>query len=247
MQGLRRQVFDAAGACQASTPVGLRVLAGGQALSAQFYTPVELNRVRATRLIVGAGNGVYESDDQGDTIRAIAPGVRINDTGAIAYGAAGNPDILYIGSGQRVMVRTAAHPAPLTASAAYPGTGNVVGIAIDPDDFRTVFAIDALQVFRTTDAGGHWTDITNNLASLGASVLRSVAYCADLAGGSVVVGTNAGAFASARPFVGWTKLGTGLPPAPVMRLQYSATDRTLLAGTLGRGAWTLTLPDPAIA
>ena len=122
----------------------------------------------------------------------------------------------------------------------------MVGIAIEPDDFREAFVIDATTVFHTTDAGGSWSDITNNLAALGASVLRSVAYCADLGGGAVVVGTNAGVFACPRPFANWTSLGTQMPAAPVMRLQYSATDRILLAGTLGRGAWTLSLPEPAI-
>ena len=246
LQTFRRQVFDSTGGFQSETTIGLRVVGGLPKLEPQFYTPIALNSVAPRRLVIGADNSVYESDDQGDTITAISP-IRINDAGAIAYGAAGNPDILYVGAGTRVFVRTAAHPAPLTASAAYPGTGFVVGIAVVPDDPQAAFAADELRVFRTTNAGAQWTDITSNLPTLGVGVVRSIAYCSGLDGGSVVAGTNNGVFAAAGPaFATWTKLGTGLPTVPVPRLQFSDTDRVLLAGTMGRGAWTLTLPSPAV-
>ena len=244
---LRREVYDAAGSMQSRTRVALLILGGGQRATAQFYTPIELNNVTATRLIVGAQNGVYESDDQGDTVTAIRPNVRVNRTGPIAYGATGNEDMLYVGSGRSVFVRTAAHPAVLTTSTAYPGTASVVGIAINPDDPQSAFVIDSVKVYRTEDAGAQWEEITNNLAAAGAAVLRSVVYCGDLGAGSVVIGTNTGIFAAEVPnFTTWSKLGTGLPIVPVLRLQYSQTDRLLLAGTFGRGAWTLTLPEEAI-
>ena len=248
LQALRRQVFDAAGTLLSTTSVSLRVLGGAPRHVAQFYTPLELNRVTPTRLIIGAANGVYESDDQGDTITAIAPGIRINDTGAVAYGAIGNSDALYVGAGASVFVRTAAHPAALTRSAAYPGTTTVAGIAIVLNDARAAFVVDTTRIFRTTNSGNQWSDITGNLPALGVTVLRSVAFCADLAGGSVVVGTNSGVFAAAGPaFTQWGPLGAGLPAVPLLRLQYSDQDRILLAGTLGRGAWTLTLPEPVTA
>jgi hypothetical protein len=224
------------------------VLGGGAAVVAQFYTPLELNQVTATRLIVGAANGVYESDDQGDTVRAIGPGIRVNSivaTGCaapIAYGAQGNADVLYVGSGSSVFVRTAAHPAQLAASAAYPGTSPVLGIAVPPPHPQTAFVIDAAKVFQTTNAGGSWNDITGNLLALGGIILRSVTYCDRLNGGSVVVGTNAGVFAAASPGFNWILLGSGLPTVPVLRLRYSSMSRVLLAGTLGRGAWTLDIP-----
>src|SRR5262249_45049540 len=38
---------------------------------------------------------------------------------------------------------------------------------------------------------------------------------------------------------GWHTLGRGLPPAFVRDLHYNAANNILVAGTLGRGAWTL--------
>jgi hypothetical protein len=56
------------------------------------------------------------------------------------------------------------------------------------------------------------------------------------------VGTNGGVFiASAPDFSSWERLGSGLPNVPVFSLRYSPVDNLLLAGTLGRGAWTLKL------
>jgi photosystem II stability/assembly factor-like uncharacterized protein len=240
----RREVYIAGG-WQSRATVPLGVLGGGAPVQAQFYTPLELNQIEANRLIIGAANGVYESDDQGDTVRAVGPGIQVNslDAAPIAYGAWNNLHVLYVGSGSSVFVRTAADPTPLAVSSGYPGTARVLGIAIPPAEANTAFAIDAGRVFHTTDAGVTWTDVTGNLLTLGGIVLRSVAYCADLGMGRVIVGTNAGVFAAAGPaFNSWSVLGSGLPTVPVLRLRYSTRSRVLLAGTLGRGAWTLYIP-----
>ena len=57
----------------------------------------------------------------------------------------------------------------------------------------------------------------------------------------LVVGTSRGVYLSFEDSFGsWFELGTNLPNAPVWDLDYDATDDVLVAGTLGRGAWTLT-------
>jgi photosystem II stability/assembly factor-like uncharacterized protein len=115
----------------------------------------------------------------------------------------------------------------------------VVGIAIDPGHPKTAFVIDRRHVYRTTNAGAKWTDVTGNLATHAPGRLRSVAYVSR-GGGKVVVGTDAGVFGASGPgFFHWERLGSELPNVPVFGLDYSARDDLLLAGTLGRGAWTL--------
>ena len=248
----RREVFDAAGVLQSRTVVSLVVVGGGSPLLPEFYTPIELNQADPTRLILGAANSVYESDDEGDTIVEVGPGIQVNAglpttyASPIAYGSAANPDLLYVGAANDVFVRTAAHPSPLTASPSYPSTGAVAGIAVPSAEPQTAYVVEAAKVYRTSDAGGSWTDITGGLLALGGAVLHCVTYCPDLDGGSVVVGTNAGVFAAAGPGFTWSKLGAGLPAAPVLRLKYLASDRVMAAGTLGRGLWTLDIPEPAI-
>ena len=244
----RREVYNAAGVLQSRTSIPLVVLGGGASIVPHFYTPIEINRVTPARLIIGAANSVYELDDEGDTVTEIGPGIAANEAlgttyaAPIAYGAVGNADLLYVGSLNDVFVRTAAQPAPLVASAAYPATGPVIGITVPPAAPQTAYVIDATHIYETTNAGAGWSDITNNLLTLGGAVLHSVVYCADLQGGSVIVGTNAGVFAATRPAFTWSRLGSQLPTVPVLRLKYASANRVLLAGTLGRGAWTLTVP-----
>jgi hypothetical protein len=242
--GFRRQLCDSKNVIQAEDYPQLKAPDNGSVLKPQFYTPIKLNSVAPTRLIIGAANSVYESPDQGDTISEIGPGIVVNDTGAnaIAYGAKGNPDILYVGSGALLFVRNGASPTPLVVSPTYAG-GYVVGIAIDPNDSKSAFVVSTHGVFQTTDAGiNQWTDITGNLPALHPGVLRSIAYNPGDPNKALVVGADIGVFVALGPqFSNWSRLSSGLPNAPVYHIEYSTADNIYLAGTLGRGAWTLKL------
>ena len=166
---------------------------------------------------------------------------------AIAYGGMSgggqHPDALWVGSGTAVFVRSGVPPAPLVATAtAFPGS-TVTDIVLDPTDTSTAYVLDATDVYQTHDGGTTWTTMTGNLTDtrLGA---------AEIDGGSsprLFVGGRDGVFKLALPTPGvvatgpfvWGEIGTGLPNAPVWDLEWDATDNVLLAGTLGRGAWTL--------
>lgn len=238
-----RTFWDAANNFLGFAFPALTLVGGGPAPSRQFITPLAVN---GARLVLGAANGVYESLDRGDTITRVLPGVSVNGTGVdpLAYGTAGNPDILYVGSTDRVFVRTAPAPAPLVQSATFPATGTgatVTDIVIDPDDANTAFVSTTVAVYRTTDAGATWTNVTGNLQLLVPSTIRSIAYVSSAAGDGVVVGTANGIYFArqANGFTSWSRLGAGLPTVPVFDLYYDRTDDVLIAGTMGRGAWKL--------
>jgi photosystem II stability/assembly factor-like uncharacterized protein len=114
---------------------------------------------------------------------------------------------------------------------------------MDRNDAQKAFVVDAQRVYTTTNGGTDWDDITHNLASLGPGNLLSIAIVASTKVQGLAVGTSNGVLFSAAPgYSGWTRLGTSLPNAMVMHLQYSDADSILLAATLGRGAWLLRLP-----
>ena len=247
LQNFRRRVVNSANVEQSNLRFipPLSVLSGGNPIQGQFVTPVEINKVDGTRLILGGNNSVYESLDQGDNYTEIGVGIRVNATAGepIAYGAAGNPDILYIGSTNRIFVRTAAAPAALTQSAAY-GGGIVSDIAIDPNDPQRAFVSDNDGVFFTTNAGTSWTDITGNLTTFNPANLWAIAFSTSNADGSVIVGGDTGVFIAPGPaFNNWSRLGTNLPSAPVYDLEYDAADEILVAATMGRGAWSINLTE----
>jgi hypothetical protein len=256
----RRRVYDADNVLQRVFAPALQLVGCEELLckpeelpTYSFVTPIRLNAVAPRRLIIGAANTVYESFNQGATIRRLLDvtnlEIPVNSGGGhpIAYGATGNPDVLYIGSGDRVFVRTAPPPARLMQSISYPGTVTgllVVNLAGDPRDPLTACVIDLNTVYLTRDAGVSWINITGNLPSLNAGRLRSVAFVSNASGDAIVVGGNFGvavALASSGYKV-WDRLGSGFPNALVFQLAYDSRDDILVAGTLGRGAWALNHP-----
>jgi hypothetical protein len=242
----RRREFNAANVLLSDVNVPLNQPQSAPPFNPQFYTPIKLNTVDPRRLVIGATSGVYESLNRGDSISIVRADAVVNGSGPnpIAYGAAGNADVLYVGADTRVLVRRQAAPAQL-ADSNYQG-GFVVGVAIDPNDPKTAQAASASTVSRTTDFGDHWTDITGNLATLAPGDLRTLAYGTYTSEGAILVGADTGVFEARGPnFNTWTRLGAGLPRVPVFHLEHSATDNLILAGTFGRGAWILKLPGAA--
>lgn len=245
--GFHRQEFDAANTPGHDDFPQLFPVVGSRPLGA-FVTPIALNQAEPARLVIGAANTVYESFDRGDTVEAIARRLVVNsrDADPIAYGSTGNPDILYLGSGDDVFIRSVAGTAP-TPSTAYLGRGtgrDVVDIVVDRNDPDLAFAADRMTVYRTTNGGSSWNDITGNLLTLTPGNVLAIALSTSNPGRSVIVGSSNGVFVSRGPTFGtWTRLGTGLPGAPVYDLAYDASDEVLVAGLLGRGAWTINLHE----
>jgi len=243
-------------------------LVSGAPLQPLFVTPVELNAINPRRLVIGGVNAVYESFDQGDRITEIdgpdgPPTIGPYGGYPIAYGGrsggADNPDVLYVcspptsPSRSGVFLRTTAGAA-LTQTAPLPSAGAVRDIVLDPDDWRSAYVVvENDRVFRTTNAGASWTDITGNLVTgFNARSFNTTVFIAGAANNNdmLLVGTNAGVFVSfgSSGFTNWNKLGIGLPKVQVWDLDYDVADDVLLAGTLGRGAWTIgnlrSLPSP---
>jgi Big-like domain-containing protein len=227
----------------------LTVVGGGAPLQPAFVAPVELNAIDPRRLVIGGLNSIYESFNQGDTITEIDGPGTTQLQNAIAYGGRSggvdNLDVLYVGSGPAVFLRTTAGAA-LAPTAALPAGATVVrDVVLDPDDWRSAYVVDSNQVFRTTDAGASWTDITGNLPQFGVADFNTTQFVAGATANDndlLLVGTNAGVYVSfsSSGFTIWNKLGVGLPNVLVLDLDYDLQDDVLLAGTLGRGAWTLT-------
>ena len=138
------------------------------------------------------------------------------------------------------------------------------GIAIDPANPKTAYVVlgvssarpyappnalgdDGLDagggyVYKTTDGGATFTDISGDLPKIGATSVL-------VRKGQVVVGTTVGAFASRTLDGGeWGVLGDDLPAAPVfsMQLDPANADRMVIA-SFGRGIWDYTFKDPAKA
>ncbi len=234
----RRTVWDANGALVSISYPPLTVIGGGAALVPHFYTPIATDQVAGNRLLIGASNSLYESLDGGNTITEIGPGLAAEHGGiggnTLAYGGvqAGvpNPDVFYVATGSNVAVRTASGGSITTY--AVPGAGTIRGVAMDPTDWQVAFAIDGSQVFKTTNAGISWTNVTGFMPDTN---LHSIAA----APGMLFVGGGQGVYVMDIVTGQWYDFGQGLPHAPVWSLDYDDADDVLVAGTLGRGAWLI--------
>lgn len=208
--------------------------AGGQ-LAPQFYTPVELNRVNPARIVFGMQDAVYESFDRGQNITSLAAASSANE---LAYGHPTNPDVIYATAGL-VYTRTSAG-GPLTQTSANFPTFDARDVVMGSASFQTAYVIGRESVFTTSNAGSSWTDITGNLFTFQPGELRSVELVPGSGHDLIVVGTNRGVFATASDALGtWVEVGN-LPNAPVLDMQYSPAQDLLIAGLLGRGAFTVT-------
>ena len=255
LQAFLRSFWDADNNLLSYVFPPLTVLGGPPGFVGQFTTPVEVNAIEPTRLAIGGGNGTWESLDQGDTIRRISTVVpNGNGLDAISYGGLGNADLMVVGSGANLFMRTAAHPAPLSAVATYPAVASqtIRDIVIDPDDASGIYVTNLARVLRTVDGGTTWQDITGNINSFAPIALRGIAYVPRVDDGNpaatndaLVVSTFNGIYIAYEDegFTIWHALNNGLPKVPIFDLHWDAENQVLVAGTLGRGAWKMNFAD----
>jgi hypothetical protein len=241
--GFTRSTFNSSNVEISRVFPALTVVGGGEPpfFGRQFIVPLELNRANPRRLVVAAFQAVYESFDQGDTITELATGsqAEASEANTMAYGHPANPDVLYVGAGGRLFVRLSAG-APLALSAT-PSPVTPIDVVIDAADFHKLYMASVLNVFVTPNAGSSYTDITGNLESFDPGFLRTIEFIPGPVQNLVVVGADRGVFAAATTALGtWQRVGSNLPLAPVGDMQYSAQSNLLVAGLVGRGAWTVT-------
>lgn len=245
--GFLRRIVNSSGVATSYTYPSLAVTSG-PSFQAQFTTPVELNRLDMRRILFAGGNDLYESLDRGDTIAALGLNRYVR---AMAYGgrAGGvdNLDVIYAISDftasfdfqPRVYLRTSGGGAPVATAAQPTTTNSLRDVAADVTDWQKAWVVtDAGTVFATSNGGASWSNVTGNLGS-GTTDVWTIVHIPGSPGMIAVGGAN-GVFRmnTNNPGV-WNQLGTGLSNAVVYDLDFDLIDDTLVAGTLGRGAWKL--------
>jgi PKD repeat protein len=102
--------------------------------------------------------------------------------------------------------------------------------------------LPAAHVFRTTDGGQSWTNVSGNLPDAPASALAIDPSDPN----GLFVGTDAGVFHSTNGGASWTSFNQGLPNALVTDLVFLPTSSDLVASTYGRGMFLVTASGGSI-
>ena len=224
-----------------------------------WLTPVVLDPNDPAVIYYG-GNVLNKSTDRGDTWTRISP-PEVDLTGTFEspdrvdpkypnYGtittisvAKTAPDTIYLGTDTGRVWKTEDGGATWTwfSSHGLP-TRWVTRVAVDPDDSQTAWATfsgfrngeDAAHVFKTTDGGETWANVSGNLPN---APVNDIVL--DETRGTVFVGTDVGIFALRNDKKNWAPLGVGLPLAPVLDIRLHDASSTLYASTFGRSMWKL--------
>lgn len=164
---------------------------------------------------------------------------QVPDIGSNSY----DRDTIYATNGSTI--RVTKNHASTWVTRNLPGNlGSIVDIAVDPSNRDTAYVVrnafdgQGRKIFRTTNAGRTWTDITSNLPNRPAwKVVIDPRY------GDLYLGNDTGVFRLAPGSTTWTRFGDGLANVQVRDLELNQSNSTLLVGTYGRSAYRLFLDD----
>jgi len=121
----------------------------------------------------------------------------------------------------------------------------VTRVTVDPTNENIVYVtFNGLKwkepqphVFRSTDMGTSWTDISNNLpdAPIDAFAVDNITST------TLYLGNDVGMYVSFNSGQSWQVLGEGLPILPIGDIEVHPTEHFLVAGTYGRSMYKIDL------
>ncbi len=155
-----------------------------------------------------------------------------------------NNDIFYVSKYSGAFYRTdnlsSANPNWIDLSDFLPASGNATDVETSPFDENVVFITIGSKVFKSTDKGLNWEDISLNIPSVNANTIEY--YKSDNEG--LYVGTDAGIFYKNLEMTEWILFSEGFPVSAnttEIEIYYdniSPENDAVRTSTYGRGLWS---------
>ncbi len=220
---------------------------------AAFYVPYKLDPLNTSH-VVYVTDHVYLSTNKGDLFTPIGiPGMNGylpgGATGAYvdAVGIAGQTIYVEIGAHVYATFNNGASWSDRSIPATLNGGDPLSDIHVNPSDPLDVYATKPAfddysvgKVFRSTNGGQTWTDISGNLPNIPFNSVRL-----DRKSGTLYAAGDNGVYATTNFGGSWTRIPGSLPTVQVVDLDISRPTGLLGAGTHGRGLWTTPLSQVA--
>ncbi len=196
---------------------------------------------------------VYKTTNAAGNWTAISPDLSNGPhTGNLAFGTVTsinvspfNSDLIYTGTDDgNVWVTQNGGSNWDLISASLPNLW-VTKVLASRDDVNTVyitfsgyrFGEDDGHVFKSTDNGENWIDISNNLPDIPVNDIEKDRY------GNLFIGTDIGVLASLDEGANWEPLGINMPSMVVTDLIIHEASEFLYAGTYGRSSYKLDIAE----
>jgi len=181
---------------------------------------------------IGGGTAVYTGSEDGYVF--MSPNAMISD----------NPTWTRVGLHGNSANSNGQGSTGLKANAMLPRRP-VAGIAVDRSNYRVAYIAyngynaatphQPGHVFKTTDGGALWTDISGNLPD---NPVNSITIDASYPN-TLYAATDVGPFVTYDGGANWNALGSGFPIVAIDQIDLDTYDRIMVAGTHGRGAFRL--------
>ncbi len=211
-----------------------------------FHPPLVMDPSDAQRLYF-ASTRVWRTTDGALTWNPISPHFGSDAGYAVqALGATSSQDVLYAGTnngllevttnataGTPTWTPTQANGLPnrtfteIQTKPGDPGTAYVTASGFDPNG-------GSGHVFRTTDFGAHWTNLSANLPN---APVNAIEVDWRTSPATLYVGTDVGVFWSQNGGVSWNNTSVGMPSLMVVDVKLDPVADKLLAATHGRGMY----------
>jgi hypothetical protein len=215
---------------------------------AAFVAPYMLHRTIPSTMFFGRENlwrstnvtSTPSSSVSWEAISAFAPGPTIR----VVEQSPANLDIFYMsrGSGSGSVLYRSDNVNTAAASVVWTAITKPNGLTITdikghPTDENIVYATAGMQVFKSTNKGVSWTDLTGNLPVL---FINCLVLDKD-ANEGIYIGNQTGVWYKDATTSEWVLFSSGLPPVDIRELEiyYDANpdNSRLCAATYGRGVW----------
>ena len=206
---------------------------------AQFIPPLVMEPTTPSVLYFGTFM-LYRTDDRGNKWASVSPDLSRTGSATISAIAVSPIDsqTIFVGTSDGNVQVTSNLGRNWVVSTAGLPTRFVSDFALEPRDPRTAWVVvggfGSGHVFRTTDRGATWTNVSFDLPDV--PVLSVVLQPGS---GELDIGTDLGVFSLAASATTWQPVTNGLPNVSVYDVAFDKARSRLIAATHGRGMFSL--------
>lgn len=197
-----------------------------------WETPFQIDPSNTSRIVIGY-DLIYASSNKGVSWTAISGTLGTGGNVEQLAIAKTNSERIYVTRGTSLFVKNTTDNNWITKTT--PATSSISDIKVDPTNSEVIYITNpgyagGKKVFKSTDAGTTWTNISGNLPNIS---VMSIALYANVTGG-IFIGTNMGVYYKDNTLDDWYEYGH-LPHTDVRDVEIQYSSSLLRIGTHGRG------------